>query len=199
MKGRKKKQMNEQDIDRSSNLITALITMAVFVAVLLLVVVIVLNATGDAYDDYAGDVTTTVTVTNETGAWLNSSGYTLDSVATGNSDYTITAIYNTTDDVVISLANATVSTEGVVTNATVEWTGVYLSYTYTDDITDDTSLNTAYDGIQDDILSMVSNFFDIMPTIGTILAVVILIAVIVILVIYVGKMREPTASNTFSG
>lgn len=45
-------------------------------------------------------------------------------------------------------------------------------------------------GIQNNIVLMVSNFFDLMPTIGTILAVVILIAGIVILVLYVKRIKD---------
>lgn len=42
--------------------------------------------------------------------------------------------------------------------------------------------------IQGYIISMVVNFFAMMPTVGTILAVVVLIGVIVLLVIYVKNM-----------
>jgi len=61
-------------------------------------------------------------------------------------------------------------------------------------------INDTTDGIRDDIISMVSNFFDLMPTVGTILAVVILIAVIVLLVLYVKRMKDSgTSSSTFAG
>ena len=54
--------------------------------------------------------------------------------------------------------------------------------------------------IQTDIVAMVTNFFDLAPTIGTILAVVILIAAIVILVMYVSRMRSTGSSATaFAG
>ena len=193
--------MSEQDVEKSSNIVVALMTTAIFVAVLVLVLVIVFGALGTSYDDYAGNTTQTIAITNETGAWLNSSGYTLDNVAGGNSAYTLTAIFNGTDDVVIALANATTSAGGIVTNASVEYTNVSLSYTYIDDITDASTINVAYDSIQDDILSMASNFFALAPTIGTILAVMILIAVIVILVMYVSRMRNPEGSSNeaFSG
>ena len=41
-----------------------------------------------------------------------------------------------------------------------------------------------------DLVSMVTNFFALMPTVGTILAVVILIAAIVLLVLYVVRMKN---------
>lgn len=52
--------------------------------------------------------------------------------------------------------------------------------------------------IQQYIIGMVINFFALMPTVGTILAVVVLIAGIVILVLYVKKMRD-TGSSGFQG
>jgi len=44
--------------------------------------------------------------------------------------------------------------------------------------------------IQTSIFGMVTNFFALMPTVGTILAVVILIAAIVLLVLYVKRMKD---------
>ncbi len=44
--------------------------------------------------------------------------------------------------------------------------------------------------IKENIVSMVTNFFALMPTVGTILAVVILIAAIVLLVLYVKRMKD---------
>ena len=63
------------------------------------------------------------------------------------------------------------------------------------DVFTDSIINESTDGIRDDVIEMVSNFFALMPTIGTILAVVILIAVIVLLVMYVSRMRNTGASS----
>lgn len=51
-------------------------------------------------------------------------------------------------------------------------------------------VNNTTNLIQSNIFSMVYNFFALLPTIGTILAVVILIAIIVILVLYVKRMKD---------
>jgi hypothetical protein len=50
--------------------------------------------------------------------------------------------------------------------------------------------------IQGYIITMVANFFALMPTVGTILAVVILIAGIVLLVMYVRRMKDTGAGQT---
>ena len=64
----------------------------------------------------------------------------------------------------------------------------------------DNGINDTTDGIRDDIVDMVANFFELMPTVGTILAVVILIAAIVILVLYVSRMRnQGQGSATYAG
>lgn len=62
----------------------------------------------------------------------------------------------------------------------------------------DNGINGTTDGIRDDVVSMVANFFALMPTVGTILAVVVLIAGIVLLVMYVSRMRN-TGSGASAG
>jgi len=53
--------------------------------------------------------------------------------------------------------------------------------------------------IQNNIFDMVANFFALMPTVGTILAVVILIAGIVLLVLYVRRMKDTGAAPAAAG
>lgn len=78
------------------------------------------------------DITLDGTVTNETGAFINVTTYTVDSsTAEDFAALTLTAMYNATDDTVIGVGNATVSGSGF-TNATVtNWDDVLVSYTYT--------------------------------------------------------------------
>jgi uncharacterized protein HemY len=62
----------------------------------------------------------------------------------------------------------------------------------------DNGVNTT--PIQDNIILMVTNFFALMPTIGTILAVVILVAAIVLLVMYVVRMKNTgQTTSSFQG
>jgi uncharacterized membrane protein len=62
-------------------------------------------------------------------------------------------------------------------------------------------VNETTNGIRDNVILMVANFFKMAPIIGTILAVVILVAVIVLLVVYVSRMRNTgsTSTSTFAG
>ncbi len=101
-----------------------------------IVIVGVVLVIGIYITDSIGDVSkatnTAGSVTNETGAFINITGYTLAlSTAEDFASPVLTAIWNTTDDASILLGNATVSSVGVVTNATVtNWENVYVSYTY---------------------------------------------------------------------
>jgi len=64
----------------------------------------------------------------------------------------------------------------------------------------DNGINGTTNDIRDNVVDMVGNFFALMPTVGTILAVVILIAGIVLLVVYVSRMRNTgTQSSGFTG
>jgi len=77
---------------------------------------------------------TSVTVTNETGGFINETGYTLTGAsATAFNSVVITQIANATnnDGQVLLSGNYTVSSAGVVTNASATtWDNVNISYTY---------------------------------------------------------------------
>lgn len=63
-----------------------------------------------------------------------------------------------------------------------------------------TNLSANISQIQTSVLGMIVNFFALMPTVGTILAVVILIAGIVLLVLYVKRMKDSgTSQGGFQG
>jgi hypothetical protein len=78
------------------------------------------------------------TVTNETGAWINETTYTVDqSTADGFGGLVITALYNATDDSPILTTNVTVSGSGFTNASTTNWDDVLVSYTYTYNTYDD--------------------------------------------------------------
>ena len=74
---------------------------------------------------------TGVTVTNESGAYINTTGYALGESALKARGFDITVVHNNTDALVILSGNYTVSSTGVLTNATTTtWSDVNVSYTY---------------------------------------------------------------------
>ncbi len=75
---------------------------------------------------------TAASVTNETGGFINITGYTLgDAGVTGFNSLSITEASNSTSGQVILAANFTVTDVGVVTNATTQtWEAVNFTYNY---------------------------------------------------------------------
>ena len=104
------------------------------VIVLLVGLVFLVMATfafiGEKYGDALVEPSST-SVANETG-WINSTGYTLEGASAFRAgSFTITQALNETDNSTIGAGNYTVSSAGVVTNATsTEFSNVLLSYTY---------------------------------------------------------------------
>lgn len=106
-----------------------------FGAVLVVVLIAVLVIIGIFLFDVLGDtfVNTAATTINETGAFINATGYTVDNATVCNfNSFAVTSAFNATDDSVIGLGNITVnSVTGVITNATItNWDDVLLSYSY---------------------------------------------------------------------
>jgi hypothetical protein len=184
-----------QAVQNSSNVILAVIFVTVFLGVMLLALVTVFYALGLAGNTAAG--ITTQTYVNESG-WLNGSGYTLTATAVrGFNTPVLVTLYNVTDHVAVETANATLSSAGVIKNSTAKvWTGVKITYTFQNT---NSTVNNAMDNIRGNTLGMAINFFALLPTIGTILAVIILIAGIVVLVMYVRRMKDSGSEGSFSG
>ena len=144
------------------------------------------NAVGDTIDntDYA------LSATNETGAYINITGYTLDGYNSTWSDITLTALWNTTTDVNILIGNGTISSVGVLTNAsTSDYStnnyGVDVSYTYT--YTYDSG---QMDSITGNVSEGIVTFFASTGTIFSILIVIVIILSISIIIWAVGRFGQ---------
>ena len=99
----------------------------VVAAIILVMGLIIMGGIDDARTD---DVS--VTVSNETGAYINATGYTLTYASEcGFNNVAITSAINTTSNTTILSVNYSVSSVGVVTNAsTANFDAVWISYTY---------------------------------------------------------------------
>lgn len=193
--------MEEDTVSKSSNVILAIMYVAIFLAIMLLAVFIVLNSMSIASTNINGVTLNSTYVANETG-YANSSGYTLTGASNiaGFLTPTVLQVYNRTSGNLIGSNNITVSTLGVVTNRTaVVWNNLSISYSYQFDTTAQNPLNTVYNSVLTNILGLVGNFFSLAPTIGTIFAVIILIAGIVILVLYVRRMKGSGSEGGYTG
>jgi hypothetical protein len=109
---------------------------------------------------------TGVTVTNETGGYINETGYTVDSSTVREfQGLSVTAARNSTSGQTILVGNYSVdSSTGVITNATTTtWSNVEFDYTYT-------TVSDSWVGVNDTITALI--------TIPTLLGLIILILII---------------------
>lgn len=131
---------------------------------------------------------TTNSVVNESGAYINATGYTLAG-ASGNyvpGSFSITTVHNNTDALVITSGNYTVSSAGVVTNASATtWADVNITYTNTVQSTEEVSA----DKLDTNFTEGVDNISGKIPTVLLIAAIVLILAVLAILVGVWQRMR----------
>lgn len=162
-------------------------SVAVAMLVVVFVVIAALIVSTVTSNSVFTDIPSSGTVTNETGAWLNETDYTLATASTGGfASPVITAIWGAQGGVYnisIATANASVTSAGVVTNATV-YTNSDVSISYTYDYASGTSLaGVNVTEITDDFGSFVTNLIAFLAVIGTIIGVVWL-------VLYVRKLFD---------
>jgi len=120
---------------------------------------------------------TTVTVSNETGAWLNETTYTVDnSGANGFRSLTITSAINTTDNSSIATGNFTVSGAGFTNASATNWESIWVSYTYVYDAENDATRS------MNDTVTGLSETTDWFPLFIVITAMVVLILLTVIII-----------------
>ena len=154
---------------------TAILTV-VLVAVLVIVALYLLGSLGTSMQTQ----NTAAAVTNETGVWINTTGYTLtDASALGFGSPAITAIWNRSAsgnyNVSVNIANATVTSAGVLTNASVlVYDNVSISYTYT------FTAETAASNASNDTVTQFATYPALIGLLGTIIFLGIVIGVLVV-------------------
>ncbi len=133
------------------------------------------------------DDTNTITATNETGAYINITGYTLSGYNSSWSSITLTSLWNTTTNFKIGNGNGTISSIGVLTNATNSTysafnDGVNVSYTYVHSFPSQglTDTNQFIGNYTKSVLNTGSQF----PTVGTIIGVALLLFILISLLIF---------------
>ena len=129
---------------------------------------------------------TTVSVSNETGSWLNSTTYTVDnSGANGFSGLTITSAINTTDNSSIGTGNFTVVGAGFTNATATTYASVWVSYTYVYN-----TENVATEIINDttNALASSTDFFDLFIVIGSMVVLILLTVIIIVAIRNSGMM-----------
>ena len=165
------------------SILLSLVTMLFTIGLLVMIYALMGGELQDATYD-----STTVTVTNETGAWLNATTYTVDNSGALNfAGLTITSAINTTDNSSIGTGNFTVSDAGFTNSSATTWSSVWVSYTYTYDAT-----NTATEVMNDTIVatSSVTDWFEIFIVIGAMVVLILLTVIIITAIRGSGMMGE---------
>ncbi len=141
-------------------------------------------------------VVTEFTVTNESGAFVNLTGYSLAEVNSSNSGYTITEVWasasNVTETYLIPAANYTVSSGGNLTNATIvinatQYDDANVSYTFTHTGPDRLE-KAAVTRLRGNFTEGIDNVSLKIPTILLIGAVVVLFGALALLVFVARRM-----------
>lgn len=155
-------------------------------------VVMIFSLMGGQLKDATYD-TGTVSVVNESGAYINSTGYKLAELSNYLNDrnYQIDEAYNvsnTSDVELIGAGNYTVDSNGVVYNATsTTYSDVNISYTFDYD-----ESNTATDTMNDTTegISGVTNWYDIFIVIGAMVVLILLTVIIITAIRNSGLMTQ---------
>ena len=164
-------------------------------------ILLALTSLSDAVGDSIDNIAYSKSAVNESPAWINTTGYTLDnynsSSAGFTSGFTLTTIWANTPNQVpaynfsIPVANATISSVGVVTNTTAYNSSVFanvsLSYDYTYTVD-----RHRIDNIFGNVSSGLETFFASTGTIFSILIVVVIILAISIIIWAVGRFGQQT-------
>jgi len=140
-------------------------------------------------DDLAADIAGNAA--NESG-FVNRTGYTLTQASlTGFASPVITGLWNATTagagsyNLSIPIGNATVSSAGIVTNATASnWDDTYISYTYTH-----TPTVASADLMIGNFTKGIDNVSDKIPTVLLVAAIILILGVLVLLVGTWQRMR----------
>ena len=130
---------------------------------------------------------TTQTVNNESG-WVNSTGYTLTGASNDYvyGSFSITILLNATDNSTIDVGNASVTSDGIVYNASAtEINDALITYTYS--LKSSEELSTEH--LSTNFTKGIENVSSKIPTILLVAAIVLIIGVLAILVGVWQRMR----------
>lgn len=178
-----------QKTDRGVAGLTILLSLVTMLFVIGLLVMIFSLMGGELRD--ATYTPTTVTVTNETGAWINATTYTVDnSGANGFASLTVTALFNATDNSSIGVGNVTVSGTGFTNATATNWASVKVSYTYVYDA-DNTATNVMNDTTAG--ISAVTDWYPIFIVIGAMVVLILLTVIIITAIRGSGLMGQGSA------
>jgi len=130
------------------------------------------------------------TITNETGAYINTTGYTLSGYNNTWVSIVITAVWvNTTDNVpyMLGTGNNTVSAVGIITNQSVpfnatQWNKANVSYTYAHETGPAPLGQLATGNLTGNVTGGVQTISSKLPVVFTVIAIILVLSAIAVLV-----------------
>ena len=163
-----------------------MITGLVFGIIALIIAIIIAFVIVGTLNDANLIAQTPITITNESG-FINITGYTVDGASdTGAGGFTITTLFNGTDDTEFVIGNATISSVGVVSNTTnTNWPDALISYTYSRDSVEKLSTSA----LSSNFTSGVNNVSSKIPTVLLIAAIILILGILAVLVTVWQRMR----------
>ena len=169
---------------QGGGLITGLVFGIASLVIAVIIAFVIVSTLTDA--DLLENGRTSVTTTNESG-YINTTSYTLTNYNSDTSTaISITTAWIYTDGTVIPTANYTLSSAGVLTNATDTEYG-YVNITYS--VTTESDEEAATDNLAGNFTEGVENVSDKIPTVLLVAAIVLILGVLAILVGVWQRMR----------
>lgn len=156
------------------------VLVVVLIAVLVIVAIFLFDVLGNTFTN------TAATRVNETGSFINATGYTVDNATNCNfNSFVVTGAFNTTSNLPILLANITADgSTGTITNATNQvWEDVLLSYSY------DWG-GSACDATEEMIVQF-GNYPALIGLVGTIIFLGLVVGILVVSFVFGGRKDQP--------
>ena len=170
---------------QSKGIITGLVFGVASLVIAVIIAFVIVSTLTNA--DLLTSSRTTTTTTNETGAYINATGYTLANYdAATTTAISISQAWNYTDGTLIPSSKYTLSSSGVLTNAT---TTTYANVSVTYSVTTKSSEEQGTEKLSGNFTSGVNNISSKIPTVLLIAAIILILGVLAILVGVWQKMR----------
>lgn len=167
-----------------------LVTGLIFgIAALVIATIIALTITQTlGTSDIIQDSSTNYQASNETGAYINGTGYTVTKYNASTSGFVVVAAYNRTNSyALIPAGNYTITSAGVLQNTSaIIWNNVSVTYTYdqTHNVLEDSS-----NLMRGNLTGGINNVSDKLPTVLLIAAIVLILGTLAVLVGVWQRMR----------
>jgi len=178
-------------MDKGGQTVGTVTAMVFGIAAFILAVIVAFLITSTMGDAGLLTAQRNTTTQNETGGHLNATGYTLTNSANGwfvPGSITIIALWNETDNSSIATGNATVSSAGVMTNASASvWSDVIIRYSWIS-YSDEEQTEELLSG---NFIESVDNVSEQIPTVLLVLAIVVVLVVLTSMVFICQKLRQP--------